>query len=923
MLIRSPRAWVVLALASFALMAPSAAQAEAFDVQLVRVKTPVPASHELLQTIGLDLADGGGRTWRDAVLWRAEDAAKLRSAGLEYTVRVPDLVARFKTDRRRDRAFATAVRRSAFPSGRTDYRTLEDYNAEMRTLAEANPDLVRLITLPLKSVQGQDVLGIEIAQNVKAHDGRPVFLQLGVHHAREWPSAEHTLEWGYEMINGTKSGDARASRLTKDIRTIVIPLVNPDGFDISRDFGPLDNPDGGAAEVFAYKRKNCNVANQENPPATPQPLCIAGPALGTDPNRNYGGLWGGPGASAVPGEADYRGPAPFSEPETRNIQQLVSSRHVVTLITNHTFTGLVLRPPGVAEIGPSIDEPLLKQLGDDMAARNGYISQPGYDLYDTTGTTEDWTYPTTGGLGYTFEIGPDQFHPPYEEVVAEWEGTGDLGQAAPVGGGNREAYYVAAESTANAARHSVIEGTAPAGRVLRLKKEFMTQTSPVQGADGAEGAVREFKDVLDTTMTVPSSGSFRWDINPSTRPAVADRPGRVKTGEPSDPIDDLVEPPIPPNGTVVIPFTYARGAGRDDGTMTVEVTNPAPAEDYDIEVYRKLPAGGRVREGASAQFVASREAVDIPDPIEGDYELEVTNFAASGVSYTARVVFRSPRPPVEGITENWTLTCETADGTVVASQPLLIFRGERKVVNPCGTATAPGGGGAAGGGNKPTPATPGGTATCVSGSGLISATARGTRASGVAFDFRRRIKAPVTVDVFRQSAGRRIIGERLVRRFSNRADGFTWDGRDAKRRRVGDGYYFARFRMRVAGGQADTIRVTLARSAGRFVLKRAFHQRDTCGALQMFKLYRSVFGGRGSQPLRIGYRLSRPGEVTVTVADRRRRVVKRFAARQVAAGRMQRLSVPARGLGRGDFRITITLRQGGQTITSTLTARRL
>ena len=43
-----------------------------------------------------------------------------------------------------------------------------------------------------------------------------------------------------------------------------------------------------------------------------------------------------------------------------------------------------------------------------MAAENGYTSQHGYELYDTTGTTEDWSYYATGGLGYTFEIGCDQ-----------------------------------------------------------------------------------------------------------------------------------------------------------------------------------------------------------------------------------------------------------------------------------------------------------------------------------------------------------------------------------------------------------------------------------------------------------------------------------------------------------------------------------
>ena len=98
------------------------------------------------------------------------------------------------------------------------------------------------------------------------------------------------------------------------------------------------------------------------------------------------------------------------------------------------------------------------------------------------------------------------------------------------GGGNREAYLIALESTANEARHSVIAGNAPPGAVLRLRKSFLTKTSPVLDASGQEGPVQTFADVLDTTMQVPGPGSYRYHANPSTRPtwrssAAVRRPG--------------------------------------------------------------------------------------------------------------------------------------------------------------------------------------------------------------------------------------------------------------------------------------------------------------------------------------------------------------------------------------------------------------
>ena len=102
---------------------------------------------------------------------------------------------------------------------------------------------------------------------------------------------------------------------------------------------------------------------------------------------------------------------------------------MTTLITNHTFSNLVLRPPGIRAAGETVDEAAMKELGARMAAQNGYRNIHGWQLYDTTGTTEDWSYNATGGYGYTFEIGPDEFHPPFPKVVDEYLGAGYLRRA--------------------------------------------------------------------------------------------------------------------------------------------------------------------------------------------------------------------------------------------------------------------------------------------------------------------------------------------------------------------------------------------------------------------------------------------------------------------------------------------------------------
>ena len=108
--------------------------------------------------------------------------------------------------------------------------------------------------------------------------------------------------------------------------------------------------------------------------------------------------------------------------------------------------------------------------------RTATSTSPRYDLYDTTGTTEDWSYYATGGLGYTFEIGCERVPPAVRGVRSDEY----VGAGAYAGKGNREAFFIAMENAADASKHSVIAGTGPAGAQLRLRKAFVTETSPVR-----------------------------------------------------------------------------------------------------------------------------------------------------------------------------------------------------------------------------------------------------------------------------------------------------------------------------------------------------------------------------------------------------------------------------------------------------------
>ncbi|WP_104525262.1 M14 family zinc carboxypeptidase [Blastococcus atacamensis] len=665
----------------------STAQAEGeFRPQLVTVDTPTRADKALLQTLGLDLTEHAGHDYVEVVLHSPADVVALTTAGLGFDVRIPDLLARQAENNRIDAAYASATTTSPLPSGRDAYRTLTDYNADMAALERDHPGLVKRFALPHASLDGRQIYGVEIGGDVRGPDrGLPTFLMLGVHHAREWPSGEHAMEFAVDLVENYGS-DPRITDLVNRSRVVVVPVVNVDGFELSRTDGGLVDlraaDQGGTATILgtpgnAYKRKNCRLVDGQD---TPDGTCRAGSltspggyGTGIDLNRNYGGYWGGPGASDLFADPTYRGAAAFSEPETQNIRELISGRHVTTLITNHTFSNLVLRPNGVApdQVAPSegiplgdpYDEAALEQLGDAMAEQNGYTSQHAWELYDTTGSTEDWSYNATGGFGYTFEIGPDEFHPPFPEVIDEYLGAGEH-----AGKGNREAYLLALQNAVDPETHSVLTGKAPAGSTLRLRKTVATPTW--------EGSIT---DTLDTAMTVGPDGRYTWHVNPSTRPAVKDRQVETVSAEP-------VQQQSWTGTTLPLQSTdHEFTVDRDADLFEVVLDWPTP-DDMDLEVYRKNTDGSLTQVGSSGNFVGEKERVLLQDPAQGTYVLRAINFASVAPTWTLTAsLFEAESSTVPGLVENWTLTCEVA-GQVRQSVPVVVDRGQRLRVdlNACG-----------------------------------------------------------------------------------------------------------------------------------------------------------------------------------------------------------------------------------------------
>jgi len=248
-----------------------------------------------------------------------------------------------------------------------------------------------------QGIAERDIFAIKISDNVPVDEDEPEVLIMSLHHAREWITSELVTEL---LINITSSygHDARISWLVDNRELWVVPVVNPDGLEYSLDVDPMWRKNRRLNWDFTY---------------------------GVDLNRNYNGsengdplgAWGGAGTSDTPGDSTYCGEAPFSEPETQAIRDLVYARDFQIGLDIHSYSELVMWPWGyTGNVTP--DDDSLSGIGGRLAAVNGYVPAQSVLLYPTTGDSLDWLYGGADAYSILFEIGT-KFHP--SSAAEAWE----------------------------------------------------------------------------------------------------------------------------------------------------------------------------------------------------------------------------------------------------------------------------------------------------------------------------------------------------------------------------------------------------------------------------------------------------------------------------------------------------------------------
>src|SRR5262249_28283619 len=140
-----------------------------------------------LEATGVDVTHSERVGSVDVLVSASKQLELLRKAGFKFRVLDANVLRSEAKQAELSGAYAAADGPSALPTGRKEYRNLDDYETELKQIVDRYHGLARPVELPKRSFQGRPLMGVELSDNVDANDdGKPTYFVMGTHHAREW-----------------------------------------------------------------------------------------------------------------------------------------------------------------------------------------------------------------------------------------------------------------------------------------------------------------------------------------------------------------------------------------------------------------------------------------------------------------------------------------------------------------------------------------------------------------------------------------------------------------------------------------------------------------------------------------------------------------------------------------------------------------
>lgn len=341
---------------------------------------------------------------------------RLRTTGYRYTILVDD-VAKHVNDLNRQYYARVASGRVAYEQSGSildsmikkpvaftvqptfgGYYSFSQMDTAMTNLVASYPSIAQKISLGT-SIEGRTIWCIKISDNVAtAQDAtEPDVLFVGLQHAREAITGASMIFFMKYLCEEYAKGNQQIVDLVNNREFYIIPCMNPDGWEFNRitATGVVNGIGGG-------QRKNRrNVGTDIQGSGTNY---YGTSHKGVDLNRNWGIDWADCSApilgsptncgSSNPNDGTYWGTAPFSEPETQAIRNLVISKNFVVAFDQHAFGPYYSLPFGRRSLHTMTTQQtqFYTTIPALMGQYNGMRANDSYGAlgYEVAGGFKDW-----------------------------------------------------------------------------------------------------------------------------------------------------------------------------------------------------------------------------------------------------------------------------------------------------------------------------------------------------------------------------------------------------------------------------------------------------------------------------------------------------------------------------------------------------
>ncbi|XP_041972217.1 carboxypeptidase B-like [Aricia agestis] len=345
--------------------------------------------HSLEADLDLDVWQHGSPGLRDAMVMvspqnRLQFFDELDKNGVTHYIHLSDVTTAFEEYDSELIQWKLSRRNKMVPFD--DFPRYAEVDEYIERVAREYPDIVTLVTAG-PSYEGRPIKYLKISTSNFNDTSKPVYYLDAMIHAREWVTTPVALYTIHRLVEDLREEDRD---LLEDIDWIVMPIVNPDGYEYTH------------TDQRLWRRTRS---------FRPE---VSSTCYGIDANRNFDVNHNTIGISSNPCSDIYPGVEPFSEVETGYVRDILHDNldRLQLYMNIHSFGNWVLYgfgdaslPSNVAQIhhvgaamGAAMDAKKLPQAPYYLVGNSNFL------LYGTSGSAQDYGQKIGVPFSYTLEL---------------------------------------------------------------------------------------------------------------------------------------------------------------------------------------------------------------------------------------------------------------------------------------------------------------------------------------------------------------------------------------------------------------------------------------------------------------------------------------------------------------------------------------